>query len=56
MSSQPNVMINSLVESIKESLNEANMLGFESFSEQTIEFFKAVCEQAIYIYICIYFL
>ncbi|KAI9329695.1 transmembrane protein 18-domain-containing protein [Pilaira anomala] len=42
MSSQPNVMINSLVDSIKESLNEANMLGFESFSEQTIEFFKAV--------------
>ncbi|KAG2230760.1 hypothetical protein INT48_001662 [Thamnidium elegans] len=42
MSSQPNVMINTLVDSIKESLNDASMLGFESFAEQTIEFFRAV--------------
>ncbi|KAI8062945.1 transmembrane protein 18-domain-containing protein [Thamnidium elegans] len=42
MSSQPNVMINTLVDSIKESLNDASMLGFESFAEQTIEFFRAI--------------
>ncbi|GAA5813954.1 hypothetical protein MFLAVUS_007444 [Mucor flavus] len=42
MSSQPNVMIDTLVDSIKESLSDANMLGFESFAEQTMEFFRAI--------------
>lgn len=50
MSSQPNVMIDTLVDSIKESLSDANMLGFESFAEQTMEFFRAVC----LIYVIVY--
>lgn len=52
MSSQSNVMINTLVDSIKESLKDANMLGFESFAEQTIEFFRAV--RLIYVIVYIF--
>ncbi|KAI7895703.1 transmembrane protein 18-domain-containing protein [Mucor mucedo] len=37
-----NVMMDNLVESIKATLTEANMLGFASYTEQTLAFFHAV--------------
>ena len=42
MSVQPNDLIHTMVESIKSTFKEANMLGFDSYAEQTIAFFEAV--------------
>jgi hypothetical protein len=42
MSNQQNDMMNNILASVKASLNEANMMGFDSYAEQTIAFFKAV--------------
>ncbi|KAG2214005.1 hypothetical protein INT47_001276 [Mucor saturninus] len=36
-----NVMMDNLVESIKATLTDANMMGFASYTEQTLAFFHA---------------
>lgn len=42
MTSFQDAKMNDLINSIKSSLQETNMMGFNSFAEQTIEFFEAV--------------
>lgn len=37
-----NVMMDQLMDSIKATLTDANMMGFESYTEQTLAFFYAV--------------
>lgn len=37
-----NALIDNLVDSIKATLTDANMMGFESYAEQTVAFFQAV--------------
>jgi hypothetical protein len=45
MSNAQTAAINSILQSVKASLNDANLMGFDSYAEQTIAFFKAVCYQ-----------
>lgn len=42
MATPNNVMMNNVLDSIKSTLHEVNMMGFDSYAEQTIAFFEAV--------------
>lgn len=44
-----NALIDNLVDSIKATLTDANMMGFESYAEQTVAFFQAV---RFFLYFC----
>ncbi|CAO3655205.1 unnamed protein product [Mucor hiemalis] len=42
MATPNNVMMDNVLDSIKSTLQEANLMGFDSYAEQTIAFFKAI--------------